>query len=503
MTTDSATASWATVPIMAEYLGIRSGANSLEVGAGVEHDVLVGPRFDVRRHGELHRRDRGSGREHRLSLLRSEGRVHFRAGVHAVVRGHGQDKTVISLVRACRSAIGFRSSKVRHAPAARLVTPKGPVVLVVMDGIGRGAGDEADAVAIAATPTLDRLWVPGARAELRAHGKAVGLPSDDDMGNSEVGHNALGAGKVYAQGAMLVGRAIASGALFEGATWQRGRSRAARAAARSTSSACSPTATSTRTSITSRRCSARPRRPAARSSTSTRCSTAATCRRPSALEYVDRIGAVSRRPARDPASTRGSSSGGGRMKITMDRYEADWPMVERGWHTHVLARARAVRVGDRRRSRRCAPRTPASSIRTCRAFVVEPAARRWHDGDACVMFNFRGDRAIEISRAFDDATFDKFDRVRRPDVLYAGMMEYDGDLHMPQHYLVTPPAIERPMGEILAAAHVSQLAISRDPEVRPRHVLLERQPQRHVRRRHRDLHRDPVATACRSSSGRG
>src|SRR3954469_25107255 len=98
--------------------------------------------------------------------------------------------------------------------------PKGPVVLVVMDGIGRGAGDEADAVAIAATPTLDRLWVPGVRAELRAHGKAVGLPSDDDMGNSEVGHNALGAGKIYAQGALLVGRAIASGALFEGAAWK-------------------------------------------------------------------------------------------------------------------------------------------------------------------------------------------------------------------------------------------------------------------------------------------
>src|ERR1700716_380985 len=92
--------------------------------------------------------------------------------------------------------------------------PAGPVVLVVMDGIGRGAGDEADAVAIASTPTLDRLWVPGARAELRAHGKAVGLPSDDDMGNSEVGHNALGAGKVYAQGSMLVGRAIKSGAMF-------------------------------------------------------------------------------------------------------------------------------------------------------------------------------------------------------------------------------------------------------------------------------------------------
>src|SRR6185295_14319719 len=103
---------------------------------------------------------------------------------------------------------------------ARQPHPKGPVVLVVMDGVGRGAGDEADAVAIAATPTLDRLWVPGARAELRAHGVAVGLPTEEDMGNSEVGHNALGAGKIYAQGSLLVGRAIASRKLFEGRAWR-------------------------------------------------------------------------------------------------------------------------------------------------------------------------------------------------------------------------------------------------------------------------------------------
>src|SRR3954470_19520723 len=113
----------------------------------------------------------------------------------------------------------------------QLPRPKGPVMLVVMDGIGRGAGDEADAVSIAATPTLDRLWVPGARAELRAHGKAVGLPTDDDMGNSEVGHNALGAGKIYAQGALLVGRAIKSGALFEGAAWKAVVERGARGGA--------------------------------------------------------------------------------------------------------------------------------------------------------------------------------------------------------------------------------------------------------------------------------
>ena len=113
----------------------------------------------------------------------------------------------------------------------RFAGAKGPVVLAILDGVGRGKGDEADAVALAKTPTLDRLWAPGARAELRAHGTAVGLPSDDDMGNSEVGHNALGAGKIYAQGALLVGRAISSGALFEGAVWKQVVERGARGGA--------------------------------------------------------------------------------------------------------------------------------------------------------------------------------------------------------------------------------------------------------------------------------
>jgi 2,3-bisphosphoglycerate-independent phosphoglycerate mutase len=348
-------------------------------------------------------------------------------------------------------------------PHARQPAPKGPVVLVVMDGVGRGAGDEADAVAIAATPTLDRLWVPGVRAELRAHGKAVGLPSDDDMGNSEVGHNALGAGKVYAQGAMLIGRAIASGAIFHGQVWHDVVARGARGGAVHFLGLLSDGNVHSHISHLEALLAA---------------AAAAGCKKlyvhalldgrdvhpTSALEYVDRI----ERYLSHLKASLGSSgsggidtrivSGGGRMQITMDRYEADWHMVERGWRTHVLADAPAFA-------------SATAAIETYRAaqpgiidqdlppFVVTPAAPI-ADGDAVVMFNFRGDRAIEISRAFDDPELSAFDRVRRPSVLYAGMMEYDGDLHLPKHYLVSPPEIERPMGELLAEAHVSQLAIS-------------------------------------------
>lgn len=325
-----------------------------------------------------------------------------------------------------------------------------------MDGIGRGAGDEADAVSIAATPTMDRLWVPGVRAELRAHGKAVGLPSDDDMGNSEVGHNALGAGKIYAQGAKLVNKAIATGAMFESDTWKQVVARGAKGGAVHFLGLLSDGNVHSHLDHLEAMLSAAAK---------------VGCKKlyvhalldgrdvppTSALEYIDRTEKFLAGLRQSGIDAR-IVSGGGRMKITMDRYEADWPMVERGWQTHVLAMGRTYASASEAVT---ALRDEFRGIidQDLPPFIIgkgEPM----HDGDAVVMFNFRGDRAIEISRAFDDEKFDKFDRVRKPDILYAGMMEYDGDLHIPRHYLVSPPEIERPMGEILAAAHVPQLAIS-------------------------------------------
>ncbi|MBR2473183.1 MAG: 2,3-bisphosphoglycerate-independent phosphoglycerate mutase, partial [Clostridia bacterium] len=84
-----------------------------------------------------------------------------------------------------------------------------------------------------------------------------------------------------------------------------------------------------------------------------------------------------------------------------------------------------------------------------------------NDGDSVVFYNFRGDRSLEISRAFESGEdFDKFDRVRVPKVVYAGMLEYDGDLHIPSRYLVAPPEITNTMGEYLADSKVNVLAIS-------------------------------------------
>ncbi len=96
---------------------------------------------------------------------------------------------------------------------------KGPVVTIVMDGIGLNDIEAGNAIKAATTLTLDRLMKDYPMVSLKAHGTAVGLPSDDDMGNSEVGHNALGSGQVFSQGAKLVSESIENGKMFTSDTW--------------------------------------------------------------------------------------------------------------------------------------------------------------------------------------------------------------------------------------------------------------------------------------------
>jgi 2,3-bisphosphoglycerate-independent phosphoglycerate mutase len=343
---------------------------------------------------------------------------------------------------------------------ARFAGPPGPVVLVVLDGVGVGSGDESDAVKLAATPTLDSLWVPGARTLLRAHGTAVGLPSDADMGNSEVGHNALGCGRVYDQGASLVDQAIASGRLFEGETWRAIAARCRAGGALHFIGLLSDGNVHSHIdhliALIRRAATEGAKRIFLHALLDGRDVPST-----SALEYVERIEKVLAEVSAGGAQA-AIASGGGRMQVTMDRYGADWAMVERGWRIHALGEGRQFEsaraaIETARRER------PGVDDQNLPGFVV--AARgapigSIRDGDSVVCFNFRGDRAIEISRAFEEEAFTPFDRGRRPDVLYAGMMEYDGDTHIPKHYLVEPPAIERTMGEFLVACGVPQLAIS-------------------------------------------
>lgn len=338
---------------------------------------------------------------------------------------------------------------------------RGPVVLVIMDGVGYGKFEEGDAVKSACTPHLDWLHENCPNTKLKAHGTAVGLPDDGDMGNSEVGHNAIGAGRVFAQGAKLVNKSIETGAMFAGETWQN-----LTANCRDKESALHFIGLFSDGNVHSNVAHLRAmlERAADEGVKKARIHTLLDGRdvgETSALEYIDPFEEFLTELNAAKGVDFRIASGGGRMYITMDRYHADWGMVERGWNTHV--HGQGAQFGSAHEAIVKLREETEAIDQDLPNFVIaengEPVGRI-QDGDGVVFYNFRGDRAIEITAAFEEDEFDAFDRGRRPDAMYAGMMEYDGDLKVPKNFLVAPPTIERTVGEYLCAVGVRSLAIS-------------------------------------------
>ena len=340
------------------------------------------------------------------------------------------------------------------------ITRKGPVVLLIMDGVGFGKYEEGDAVKASVTQSLDRLYQENPWTKLKAHGTAVGLPSDDDMGNSEVGHNAMGCGRVFSQGAKLVASSIETNAMFEGQTWKKLTQNT-----KEHSSTLHFIGLLSDGNVHSHVDNLKAMVAQAKKDG------VATVRihalldgrdvgEQSALEYFQPFEAFLN-TLNDTSFDSKIASGGGRMVITMDRYNANWKMVEKGWYTHVLGEGRFFT-------------SSTEAIETLRKetgaidqdlppFVIAEdgkAVGTIEDHDSVILFNFRGDRALEISKAFEAKELTEFDRKRHPKVEYAGMMEYDGDLHVPAQYLVSPPAIDRTLAEYLTKSGVRQFSIS-------------------------------------------
>lgn len=345
------------------------------------------------------------------------------------------------------------------------VMPRRTVLFVVMDGVGIGPGDQYDAVASARKPTLDKLMArkDGFRA-VRAHGTAVGLPSDADMGNSEVGHNAIGCGRVILQGASLVDAALASGALFQSSGF-----RYLQEAFSCPGKTLHFIGLLSNGGVHSRDNQLYPiiKYSAANGAKRIRVHVLTDGRDVpdgSSYQFIAELEAVLAEVNTKNGCDAKIASGGGRMIVTMDRYEADWKVVERGWKAHVLGEARPFP------SAKIALETlkkedPKVSDQFYPPFtVVDPSGKpvgTVEDGDAVLCINFRGDRAIEISRAFEEGdSFKYFDRKRVPKVHYAGMMQYDGDLGVPKHSVVAPPQISRTSGEYLAKSGVRTFAVS-------------------------------------------
>jgi 2,3-bisphosphoglycerate-independent phosphoglycerate mutase len=334
-----------------------------------------------------------------------------------------------------------------------------------MDGIGIGAEDDTNAVHLAKTPVLDRLQGSELYRTILAHGPAVGLPTETDMGNSEVGHNAMGAGRIFDQGSSLVTRSITRGKLFKTKLWHdieeqciigKGTlhfigllsdgnvhshiehliSMILYAAANGFEQVC------VHTILDGRDVGER-----------------------TAPKYLEALELLLHKINVDYEEMYYNyriASGGGRMKVTMDRYNADWEAVRRGWYAHVLGEGRRF---DSAKDAVLFDYTehPYITDQELDDFVIEDNGQpvgKILDGDCVINFNFRGDRALEISRAFDELDFDIFDRKYVPDVIYAGMMLYDGDRVIPKNFLVSPPEITEILSEYICDAGIKSFAVA-------------------------------------------
>jgi 2,3-bisphosphoglycerate-independent phosphoglycerate mutase len=338
----------------------------------------------------------------------------------------------------------------------------GPLITCVMDGVGLGKQDESDAVFLARKPNLDWLKKNALYTTLNAHGVAVGMPSNGDMGNSEVGHNALGAGRVYDQGAKLVQNAVENGTLFQSEAWTKCTVRV-----RDSGQPLHFIGLFSDGNVHSHidHLKAMIQKADAEGVEKVRVHVLLDGRdvhETSSLSYVEDLESMLT-GLRDKGRDYWIASGGGRMKVTMDRYEAEWRMVELGWKTHVKGEGRQF-SSAREAIETFRGEEEGIGDQNLPAFVIadEKGQPRGpiQDGAAVIFFNFRGDRAIEITQAFEQENLDKFDRGPIPDVVYAGMMQYDGDLKLPRLFLVAPPSISESSGEYLAKNGVTQLAIS-------------------------------------------
>lgn len=335
------------------------------------------------------------------------------------------------------------------------------VLLAIMDGVGITEKIEGNAVVESGMPNLNKLMKEYPCTLLRASGTAVGLPSDEDMGNSEVGHNALGCGQIYSQGAKRVNESMDDNSMFQSETFLKmvqnvkdNNSTFHFLGLLSDGNVHSNISHLLKMLEELKRIDVKKVRVHilldGRDTPPT-----------SALTYVDELEEVLSK-LRDDEHDYRIASGGGRMVITMDRYKANWDMVKLGYDTHVLGKGRTFKTA-REAIETYRNEIPDVIDQDLPPFVISDdngPVGKIVDNDSVLLFNFRGDRALEISLALDKENFDSFDREYFPKIMYAGMLQYDADLKIPTNYLVTPPNITNTLTEELIKYNISELAIS-------------------------------------------
>ncbi len=340
---------------------------------------------------------------------------------------------------------------------------RGPLIHVVLDGWGVGAADETNAVNRANLPVMSRLIRGCPYTQLWTHGKYVGLPNEKDMGGSEVGHMTMGAGMVMEQGPTLIQNLLQSGEFFENPVLSRIIQNCVE---RDTPlhllgllsngnihSHVDHTEAIIRHAFQSgiRRCYLHALLDGRDVGVQ------------SALDFTEPFEKLfSELKWQRPVIDYAFASGGGREVITMDR-DNNWEKIETGWQIHVHGQSENQFPSIRDAIEHFRKQNPEIIDQDIPGFVIirnGEAVGRIEDQHALIFTNFRGDRATEFSQAVLADDFPYFERYRCPEVLFAGMTQYDQDNQIPPDYLVGTPVVEEPFGKRILELGLKQFRLS-------------------------------------------
>jgi len=335
-------------------------------------------------------------------------------------------------------------------------------LLIIMDGWGIGSGGKDDAIAMANTPNVDRLTAECAYTEINTHGNYVGLPSMKDMGGSEVGHLTMGAGLILDQGPTRINKAMKDGSFYESAALldviEVGKQGGALHLLGLLSDGNIHSHIDHFKAVIAFADEQGVEKLYIHASLDGR-----DVGIQSAQDYVAQIedvfNGINAKGERDYAF----ASASGREHAILDR-DQDWTKVKLGWDAMVLGKAEHEFGNMIEAITALRSATPDLIDQDMDSFVLldeegKPKATI-ADGDAVLMMNFRGDRAIEITEAFEDADFSGFERGKVPNITYAGMMVYDEDRDMPKLQLMGPTKVDYPLGRYLVDQKIKQFRLT-------------------------------------------
>ena len=330
-----------------------------------------------------------------------------------------------------------------------MAPPRKLTGLIVLDGWGERNEEKGNAIRLARTPVMDRLLATHPSARLTTCGEAVGLPAGQ-MGNSEVGHLNLGAGRIVYQDLTRIDKAAADGTLARNPVLQ-----GAFAHAKDRDGAVHFIGLLSPGGVHSHE---------RHLHVMIRAAADAGVPRIVVHAFTDGRDTAPRSagPSLDAAETLLRSLGPHGIGTVAGRYYAmdrdkRWERTERAYRALVSG------AGPR-------AATPAVALEAAYArgegdeFVVptvigDPAERRIRRGDAVVAFNFRPDRMRQISRALADPAFDAFTRPEATlDLRYVCMTEYDETFPYPVLFRDEP--LRKTVGEVVSAAGIRQLRIA-------------------------------------------